>query len=261
MEAFLKDTVRQAGKIALEFFRRGVSVTTKSADVDFLTEADTTVSEFLVSSISAQFPGHAIKSEELEHDVNPGAEYEWVIDPIDGTRNFASGIPFWSVMVAVLRNGETIMSAIYFAAVDDFFFAKKGEGAFLNDKQIHISKADVLDHKVYMLYAGNVMGPYGTHVDRYRRARMNMQMQYENTQRQLGCISQLCYVAKGAIDVGAGNAGMDWDLLPTLFMCQEAGAIVTDSDGNPWKRGRQDYVIANEDLHPKLLALFEYEQK
>lgn len=93
MDTFLKDIIKEAGQIAKGYFDKGVSHEEKSHVADLLTEADLAVSDFLVKKIHETYPDHHIKSEELGEEINPGAEYEWVIDPIDGTRNFAMGVP------------------------------------------------------------------------------------------------------------------------------------------------------------------------
>src|SRR3989338_3959722 len=100
MQAYLRATIKEAGEIAKGFFRRGVTHRTKTNLGDLVTDADIAVSNFLLDAIHRQYPDHQIHTEEEGADINPGATYEWVIDPIDGTRNFAHGIPFWCVMVA-----------------------------------------------------------------------------------------------------------------------------------------------------------------
>lgn len=255
MQTFLKEIIQEAGNIAKPYFFRGVSFKTKSDKADLVTEADIAVSNFLVEKIHEKFPDHHIKSEEMPDDINTGAEYEWVIDPIDGTRNFAIGVPIWAVMIAVLKNGVTEFAAVYHPISDELFFAEKGKGAFLNDKKISVNNTDSLERGYAIVFRSSPFGAYGDYFEKYRTAVSHIALETNASMLNFGCAGMLCYVAKGAVDFALGNAGLDWDLLPNLFICQEAGAVVTTSTGEPWIRGRQDYVISNSTLHPHVLEL------
>jgi myo-inositol-1(or 4)-monophosphatase len=261
MQHFLKTIIKEAGEIGKEYFVRGVSHKEKSHAADLVTEADIAVSEFLVKKIRETYPDHHIKSEELADDINPGAEYEWVIDPIDGTRNFAMGVPFWTTLIAVLRNGETYLGAAYNAFADQLFFAEKGAGAFMNDVRLHVNNKDQLDYAFGVFSRAYEGGIYGDYFERYRVAGVRLVLETKAWMHNYGCMLALCHLASGGADFAMGNAGMDWDFLAPFLICEEAGAIVTDSDGNPWKRGRQDYLVANKDLHPQLLELFQPKEK
>lgn len=261
MEKFLQTIIKEAGKIAREYFFRGVAYTTKSTPSDFLTEADVAVSSFLVEKINREYPTHHIKSEELSDDINVGAEYEWVIDPIDGTKNFAFGIPFWGVMVAVLQNGQTIMSAVYHPIPDELFFARRDGGAFVNGTKIMMSPKDSLDRAYGLFHRGAPNGPYGDYFERFREAQVRLSLETNASAAAFGCSAALTYLAKGAFQFAAGNTGLDWDYLPTFLICQEAGAIITDSDGNPWQRGRQDFLMGNRDTHTQLLKMFQPQER
>lgn len=257
MQNFLKTTICAAGQLAKEYFDAGVTHRTKEHLGDLLTEADVAVSKFLVDKIHHQYPDHHIHSEEMANDINPGAEYEWVIDPIDGTRNFAMGVPFWCVIIAVVKNGETNLAAVYNPIADVLFFAEKGKGAFLNDKKISVNNTDSLDYSFGCFNRANEGGIYGDRVERYVVGAVRLVRETTAWIHNYGSGAlAMCYLARGGIDFAAGNAGLDWDYLAPFLIAEEAGAIVTDSDGNPWMRGRQDYVMANANLHPKVMALF-----
>ncbi|MFH1286772.1 MAG: inositol monophosphatase [Candidatus Magasanikbacteria bacterium] len=255
MNTFLKIIIKEAGDLAKEYFEKGVEHTTKSSPADFVTEADTAVSDFLIERIRSKYPDHNIKSEEQDESTNPGAEYEWVIDPIDGTRNFTMGVPVWCVIIAVLKDGVTQLGAVYNPNSDDLFFAEKEKGAFRNGKQIHVNNADRIDYAFANVARAYEGGVYGDYIDRYRRVNVRLVLETKAWLHNYGCMLPACYLASGAVDFMLGNAGMDWDYLAPFLICEEAGAVITDSDGNPWKRGRQDMVIANKDLHPKVMGL------
>lgn len=251
MQDFLKRTIREAGAIAKKYFDEGVKHSTKVHIGDLLTAGDIAVSDFLVGQISKKFPDHQIHSEEMKEDINPGAEYEWVIDPIDGTRNFAMGVPMWCQLVAVLKGGEPHLAAIYNPIVDELFFAEKGKGAELNGEKITVNGVDSLDHSF-----GAMIRSYDTmHEERYKKFLCAITNDTTVWMHNYGTMLAAAFVASGGADFFVTNAGWDHDYLAPALLCEEAGAKVTDSDGNPWKRGRRDIVIANTALYPKIMAL------
>lgn len=250
MQTFLLDIIREAGKLAKEYFDAGVTHRTKENLGDLLTDADIAVSNFLVSQIHRRYPDHHIHSEELADDINPGAEYEWVIDPIDGTRNFAMGISFWCQLVAVMKNGAPYLAAIYNPNADELFFAEVGRGAVMNGKAIHVNSTSTLDYGFGVCVRAWRDNP-GGYVRMMERLIHNTTVWMHNYGTMLAC----CYVANGGIDFFVGNSGFDHDNLAPTLICKEAGAVVTDSEGKPWQRGRSDLVIANPHLHPRVLEL------
>ncbi|MFA6427486.1 MAG: inositol monophosphatase [Candidatus Magasanikbacteria bacterium] len=258
MQDFLKQIIREAGEIGKEYFYKGVTYTVKSHPADFLTEADTSVSNFLVDKIKEKYPTHHIKSEEMADDVNTGSEYEWVIDPIDGTWVFVNGIATWGTMIAVLKNGEPYLASVFFPLAEHLFFAEAGKGAYLNDKLITVNnKKEISNALGHLIWRSKKAGPYGEQFERFRNFASHCVRETDIRMMDLRNSASMCYVAKGTFDFSISNVGLDWDRLPVYLICKEAGAIVTDSDGNPWKRGRQDIVIANPDLHPKIMKLFK----
>lgn len=257
MEDFLKSIIKEAGSLALDYFHKGVTFETKSHLSDLLTEADIKTSEFLVHAIHTQFPDHHITSEELKIPINAGAEYEWVIDPIDGTRNFAHGIPLWCIIIALVHNGETELGAVYNPIAGELFFAKKDHGATLNGLPIHVNEKEDFDFAtVCFSRMPRKTEVYGDYIERYKDFLENMNRKTDTWIHQLGCMLGWCYMASGGFDYCAQNAGLDHDYLAPVLIAREAGAVVTDSDGNEWKRGRQDIVGANPKLHPKVMNLF-----
>lgn len=256
MEDFLRQLVKEAGSLALSFYGTDIVRKEKSDPRDVVTEADEAVSNFIIQKIQERFPLHGILSEEHPEIINPESEYLWIIDPIDGTHNFSSGIPLWCVMITLEIAGELELAAVYAPISNDLFFAKKGGGAFKNDVKLSVSRLNQLDKAKGILVLANEAGTYGDYIERFRAMRMKMLRESKAWVFNYFNIFASCHVATGAYDFHVGNAGLDWDLAPMVLICSEAGAKATDSDGNPWKRGRQDYVVANEELHEKFMQLF-----
>lgn len=253
---FLQSIIKQAGEMALTYYRQGITISTKSNPGDLLTEADLAVSSFLVDAIHRQYPTHHIRSEELEDEINPGAPIQWIIDPIDGTRNFANRIPIWCTLIGVLRDGELYLGAIYDAIHDILFFAEAGGGATQNGQPITVNQTDTLAHAYGWFSRAGEQGQYGRFIPEYQRAFTRLIHETSAWIHYAGTVLSLGYLASGGIDFCAFNHGMDHDLAGPILICQEAGAVVTNHQGQPWQLGRQDVVIANPALHGKLLALF-----
>ena len=254
---FMQSIIKQAGMMALTYYRQGVTSSAKANRGDLVTEADMAVSAFLVDAIQRRYPTHHISSEELEDDINPGASLQWIIDPIDGTRNFANAIPVWCTLIGVLREGELYLGAIYDALHDRLFFAEAGQGATQNGEPIRVNQTDTLEHAYGWFSRAGEEDVYGRFIPEYQQA--FTRLIYETTVwlHYSGTMLSFGDLASGAIDFCAFNHGMDHDFAGPLLICQEAGAVVTDHQGQPWQPGRQDVVVANPALHGKVLGLFD----
>lgn len=257
MKKFLKQIIEEAGDKALDYYKKGFSAKYEE-DTGFLTEADEAVSDFLIDSIRSKYPDHKIVSEEVEQAVNPKANKEWVIDPIDGTFNFANKTHLWAVMIAYLENNDTKLSGIYFPVFEDFYFAELDQGAFLNGDKIHISDTDSLDKATGVMHRGpGQRSKYGECIDIYEQAITRLISETMVRYVHYNAIAvEACFFAKGAVDFVINNSAFEWDYLPTQLIMEEAGGIMTDSSGEEWDRDQQDIIAANPKLHKKLLEYF-----
>ena len=254
MDQFLKNLIKEAGALAKSFFDQGLGAyTTKMDPDDILTEADTTVSDFIIQKIQAEYPDHYIFTEEAGEVVNKGAEYQWIVDPIDGTRNFAAGIPTWCILITLLHNEETIMAGMYNPVSDQLYFAKKGEGSYLNDRRIFVSKTPDIDYAFGHCSRSNRR----SHQKEFANALVWLITKTKARIGNYGSMISTGSLAAGGMDFHITNGGVDHDYLGAILIAQEAGAVVTDCEGSPWQRGRNDLIIANPILHPKLLAAFK----
>lgn len=260
VQKFLKKKVKTAGDIALNYYKKeNLETKSKSYEQDYVTKADNAVSDFLVSEINTEFPDHKIISEELPEPINNDSSCEWVMDPIDGTFAFVKEMHMWAVMIAYLEDGETKLSAIYFPVLDEFYFAKRGKGAFLNGSQISVSNTESLDHSVCIFHCSSSQGDiYGKYPQKYRSAVAEMLTSLDIKFMNMGSIaSAACYFSKGGVDLMINNSGLDWDYLPVILMAEEAGAQITNSHGEQWSRGEQDVIMSNNNLHSNILEFFK----
>ena len=251
MLPFLKQIIREAGELALDHFKRGVTYKAKRNFADLVTVADHAVSDHLIARIQQTYPTHHIHSEERDTDINPGAEFEWVIDPIDGTRNFALGIPSWCILIAVLQSGNAVLSAVYSPISQDLFHARAAGGAFLNDRPITVNQVSSLQRSLATIIAD----PERAFPVQYKKAATRF-LGMSGWLHHHGSMMGACYLASGGFDFFVSNCGYDHDYLAPMLICKEAGAIVTDCFGNPWERGRADLVMASPAIHSSVIKLF-----
>ncbi|KKS53304.1 MAG: Inositol-phosphate phosphatase [Candidatus Magasanikbacteria bacterium GW2011_GWD2_43_18] len=255
MKDFFMQILREAGKIPLQYVEDDFVVKEKTDPFDLLSAADVAVHEFITKQIALRYPDHQITSEEGKIE-KEHFEYEWIIDPIDGTYNFVHGNPLWAVVLCVLRNGEIVYSGVFFPVSNQLYFADDS-GAYLNNKKIHVVDTKEIKHSVASIQAVAPFGPYGIKYEQFLKAKLTYIEKFGKREFSYFSPADYMSVATGMFDFMASNAGLDWDKVPQKHICEKAGAVVTDSDGNPWQRGRQDIIIsATPELPEQVLALF-----
>lgn len=250
MEKFIQTITKKAGAAVLKKFGKvGVHYTKSHERWDVVTKADLLSEKILISAIRRRYPKHGIISEE-SGTMNEGAEYVWILDPIDGTLNYSLGVPAFGVMVCVVHKGKVILSAINMPATKEFFFAKAGGGAYLNGKRIHCTKSKRLQTSFGM--HGTTLNP------RTMRFLKNLLRFSKHGHVLLGSFSSpanACYVATGQRDWIVSLSGQIWDFAPEYLILKEAGCKVTDTKARPWKLGQLEMVAANPVLHKQLIKL------
>lgn len=250
MEDFIKKITREAGTITLKYFGKiGVKYTKKDI-TDVVTEADLKSNHHLVNRIKKQFPDHGIISEELGRH-QTAAKYVWIIDPLDGTRNFATHTPLFGVVVALAYQNRIILAAIYDPVHDELFFAKKGKGAFCNKQKIHCSPQKKWQHSFGCI--GAAWRPKRLGVTKNLLALAEQEAFWVSSFGSTSITST--YLADGRRDWYISFDSCMWDYAAASLILSEAGCIATNKDGRPWQLGDDTLVAANKYLHPKLLQL------
>jgi len=251
MDAFIKKITKEAGKAVLKRFGKdGIHYSKSKHAYDVVTKADLLSEKIIISAILKRYPTHSILSEE-EGEINAGSDYRWIIDPVDGTMNFASSVPMFGVMVCLAHKNTVVLSAIYLPITNELFFAKAGKGSFLNGKRIRCSSTTSLDASTGCGFVGS------------RKRTLHFVKKLLGTVRgeglflnSFGCISMnSCYVACGRKDWAVSLYGEIHDFAPTYLILKEAGCTVTNCRGEPWKMGDNEAVAANAHLHKQLLKL------
>jgi histidinol phosphatase-like enzyme (inositol monophosphatase family) len=235
---------RAAGALALRYYRGSVEVMTKP-DQTPVTLADQEAERTIVERLGAAFPGHGFLGEEF--GAQGPQERRWIIDPIDGTRNFVRHVPIWAVLIALEEAGEVTAGAIYNPVVDEMYSAYRGGGAYLNGARIHVSAISELA-KATFLHAG---------LGIVRKAGWwpGFERLIDGTLSQRGPGDYLGYalVASGRGEIYAELDLKPWDLAPCKIVVEEAGGRFTDFEGRPTIYSGTA-VVTNGHLHDATLA-------
>ncbi len=255
----LEVLARQAGVILRHSFGRRHHITAKSHSIDLVTEADTRSEAFLLEQIRLRWPGHRVLAEESgDHQGSgDGAAGLWYVDPLDGTVNFAHGVPIFSVSLAYAEKGQVILGVVYDPMRDECFAAERGQGAWLNGRPLRVSETPSLAES--LLVTGF---PYDTwnnpenNLDHFAAFAVRTR-----GVRRLGSAAlDLCYVAAGRFDGYWEIRLKPWDVAAGGLIAAEAGALVTNLEGGPdYLSPPQSIVAANPTLHAHMLQVLHRE--
>ncbi|NSL89720.1 inositol monophosphatase family protein [Chitinophaga solisilvae] len=251
----LKTTLLKAteasGKILQQYFNGAFEVSSKSTVNDLVTEADKKSEAAIIAVIRETYPDHFILSEEVG-EIKTDSNIKWIIDPIDGTVNFANGIPLCCVSIGVEQDGEMILGAVYNPFMNELFLAEKGKGATLNGKPIQVSRKETVGTSC--LVTGF---PYKWE----HRANDPMEvLQYVLREgipvRRLGSAAiDLCWVACGRFDGFWEHHLQAWDSAAGFLIVEEAGGKVTDFSGNRYSPYQKEILATNGHIHSALQDL------
>ncbi len=223
----------------------------KLNETDLITEYDRRSESFIVAALRQAFPDHAVHGEEGSR-ANAGADYEWLIDPIDGTTNFAHGLPIYSVVLALLHRGEPVVGVIYDPTRDELFTAVKGEGAFLNNRRLQVSKRQPLSRALLVTgFPYNIRTNPENNLARFCHFAVRTR-----AVRRLGSAAlDLAYVAAGRLD-GYWESWLNpWDIAAGVLMVREAGGRVTDYADQPMPIPHLGSVASNGLIHAEMLTV------
>jgi myo-inositol-1(or 4)-monophosphatase len=245
-----------SGKILNDHFGQRLQITKKGA-IDLVTQADIASEKAIIATIREAFPDHAILAEESGM-TNGNHDAMWIIDPLDGTTNFAHGLPAFSISIAFAQGNEIVMGIVFNPRNAEFFSAIKGRGAFLNDHPIHVSETQhVADSLLVTGFPYNVREKTDTIIQRLTQCLTATQ-----GVRRLGSAAlDLCWVACGRFDGFWEEDLKPWDVAAGTLIVQEAGGRVTDFRDQtylPLARKDGDEIIAtNGHIHSRMVALMQ----
>lgn len=219
LKTFLSNAQRiAAGADHLLLQGFGQVTASQKADGSLVTQTDHAVDEFVTAQLAASFPDHAVLSEERNTLYDPTAEFSWIIDPLDGTTNFARGLPIWGVSIALLYLGLPVVGLLSFISLHEQYEAVKGSGASLNDIAIHTASDIAADDQHFLMLCTRTP----------RRYRIDSPLK----PRILGSAAyHLAAVASGSALAGIESTPKLWDIAAALLILSEAGGCYRSLDG------------------------------
>lgn len=248
---------RQAGAILRNRIGQPHDIRFKGT-IDIVTEADQASESLIVREIRSAFPSHGLLCEEGGGYESEASTFRWVVDPLDGTTNFAHGLPTFAVSIGLEDAQRPMVGVIYDPMRDELFSAYKGGGATLNGQPIHISAIDQL---ITSLLATG----FSYNLDlrkRQTRAWSDLLTRVQAIRQTGSSALNLCYIAAGRLD-GYWERGIaPWDVSAGTLIVTEAGGTVSDFDGGPFRSDRREIVVSNGRLHDQILeTLARYEDQ
>jgi myo-inositol-1(or 4)-monophosphatase len=252
MENFLSvawQAAQLAGSLIRENWQRVKEVEYKSA-IDLVTATDRESEKGIVDLLRKNFPGHSILAEEQTAITAPGSSYRWIIDPLDGTTNFAHSYPLFAVSIALEHDGEIVVGLVYDPLREERFSAIKRKGALLNDKPIKVSKVAELDKA---LLATGFPYDHRENVDFYLNFFRAFTRRAQGIRRAGAAALDLCYLACGRIDGFWELKLHAWDTAAGSLIVREAGGAVTDFSGKPFSIWSEETLASNGLIHAEML--------
>lgn len=246
------DAAHKAGEIISRYFRQPQEIHLKGPS-DPTTQADQEAEEVIVHTIRQFFPHHEFLGEE-GHAACHDAENLWVIDPLDGTRNYALGIPWFCISIALAVRGRAVLGVVYDPMRAETFYAEAGKGAYLNGKEIHCAQKTEMERAVAamgLLPARHKDNP-GLAVPMLIRLHPMVE-----AVRVMGAAAlNLAYVACGRVDIALHDLVSAWDILAGALLIEEAGGIATDFAGKPITTASRSIIGAsNVAFHTQVLDI------
>jgi myo-inositol-1(or 4)-monophosphatase len=238
----------KAGQFLLEGLNQKKTISYKG-QVDLVTAYDKKSEEIIFEELSRHFPDFSFMAEEVINRDNK-SDYCWVVDPLDGTTNFAHGLPIFCVSVALTFRGEVVAGVVFDPTRQEMFMAGQGGGAFLNGRPIRVSRTEELDKSLLATgFPYDVRTSPNNNLDHFSRFAVRAQ-----AVRRCGSAAlDLCYVACGRFDGFWEMKLKPWDLAAGSLIVREAGGITTDFQGQPFTLRHSDIVASNGLIHKEML--------
>lgn len=249
-----KQAALEAGKTIQKYSGKDEHKNVKHEDpTDYATEADLEAEKIIVKILTSSFPEHNLIGEE-EAKIDKKSKFTWVVDPMDGSISFGSGIPYFSVSIGLLEEGQPILGVVYNVSFKQLYWAQKGSGVFLNGNAIQASKKKGLTESVGVL-------DFGHNVKRQQK----LDLYVNKLITRIGyiysfgsAVASLGMVAEGVLDLYVNHA-YPWDFVAGAVIVREAGGRVTDFEGNEpdWSSERLNIVASNGLIHDQILEVLK----
>lgn len=249
---FAQMIAKKAGLLLKSRLGRIHQINLKGA-VDLVTEMDVRSERFIVSAIRRRYPTHSVLAEE-KTALPRTSPYRWIIDPLDGTTNYAHGLPIFCVSIALEREDEFILGVVYDPCRDELFWAEKGKGAFLNRQRIRVSRTPALSTSLLATgFPYDLRDNPVNNLDHFAHFALRT-----HAVRRLGSAAlDLCYVAAGRFDGYWEMTIGPWDFAAGSLIVQEAGGTITDFRGRPVHLDGKQVLATNGKIHREMIKVLK----
>ena len=243
---------REAGALLLDNLGRRIEVSHKGP-IDLVTEVDLASEALITNLITTHFPRHAVLAEEEgASGAAAGAEYRWLVDPLDGTTNYAHGYPCFCVSIGVERNGEITLGVVFDPTRDELYVAERGGGATLNHRSIRVSETAPLASSLLVTgFPYSISEEKFTNLDHFH----DFSLHGQAVRRDGSAALDLCYVASGRFDGFWELALKPWDTAAGALIVAEAGGKVTKFDGGRFDIQTPECLASNGRIHEEMIAV------
>ena len=248
------EILMESGRILISRFNENNSVRNKLGNGDIVTDADIIVEHSIIAQLMRHFPDDGFVAEESD-PVEGNSGFVWVVDPLDGTRNYSMHIPFFCTTLALTRNEEVLMGLTYDPMRGELFKAIKGKGSFLNQSPVRPSRKKVLSEAMISYDLGNL-----EHAAFALEMLVNVIPKIGSTRLLGSAALGLAYAACGRTDIYFHNSLMPWDLASGLLLVSESGGLVSDKKGVPASLSSTGIIASGHDLHASFLTAIENEK-
>ena len=222
-------------------------------EIDLVTEADKMSEDLIIAAINSSFPDHGILSEESPAQ-NSQAKQRWIIDPLDGTTNYAHGYPVFCVSIALENEGVIVLGVIYDPLREEMFVAERGKGAYLNGKKMNVSKTTTLSRS--LLATGF---PYDIRLSKDNNLNYFnlMAMEAQAIRRAGAAALDIAYIAAGRFDGFWELKLMPWDMAAGCLMVEESGGVISDMFGGQWNISLPNVLVSNGLIYEQMISVFK----
>lgn len=245
---------KAGGKITKKYFGKVLKIEGKSIPADFRTRADLESERAILKILKKAFPGYNIVSEE-DGETDNNSEYTLYVDPLDGTNNFVLGIPYFSVSIALAKKDKLVFGAIYYPELGHIYYAEKGKGAFKNGKKIKANKeADIKNSSVSVVVSFKCEDDYEPKICS-ELVKLDVKRALTNWSVAL----DFCLLATGKIEAIIIKDIYLWDFTAGKLIAKEAGAVITDFEGNKERNDKNSTFLASNGtkIHEQILEVLD----
>jgi len=258
MKEFINEALLKSGQVLMKYFGKLDEYSVKQDQSNIVTKADIESEQTIIELINNKYPTHNIIAEESGF-VDNQSEYTWIVDPLDGTSNYAAGIPWFGSMIALVKNGKIIISGAYLPVYKEMYIAELGKGCTKNGVAVTVSSESEMQN-ILIAYSLD----FSENIDKIKKEVGPLVSIVQNSRniRSTNSVIDACYVADGRLGACVYRTAKIWDVAATGLIIEEAGGIATDIISNKFdykvdkENFLQDYsfVAGNKKIHSKIIS-------